>query len=139
MPAKPPPSEIQSFFLIPPPPITRQHAEGGNEHFSLSPLPMPTAARDRHCCSTGVGEKGKRKIGGGEPLKTILIKKNLVRFFLQVIIVRLISNFRTDTGGCNVNTELIPFGVISCHGTGTAKAMARGKGHCHNHGASICG
>ena len=63
------PSETQSFFLIPPPPITRQHAEGGNEHFSLSPLPTPAASRGCRCC-TGVGEKGKRKIGGGEPLKT---------------------------------------------------------------------
>ena len=45
--AKPLPSEIQSFFQSPPPPITRQHAEGGSEHFSVSPLPTPAMSRDR--------------------------------------------------------------------------------------------
>ena len=57
-----------------PPPITRKHTEGGREHFSVSPLPTPAVVWDRQCC-TGGGEKRKRKIGRGEPLKTILMKK----------------------------------------------------------------
>jgi hypothetical protein len=45
--AKPLPSEIQGFSQSPPPPITRQHTEGGREHFSVSPLPTPAVGRDR--------------------------------------------------------------------------------------------
>ena len=58
--AKPLPSEIQSFFQSPPPPITRQHVEGGGEYFSVSPIPTPAVVWDRQCC-TGGGEKRKRK------------------------------------------------------------------------------
>ena len=77
---KPLPPQMPCLFQHPPPPITRKHAEGGRERLLVSPLPTPAVSRDRHCC-VRVGEKRKRKIGGGEPQKTILMKKSGPIFF----------------------------------------------------------
>ena len=81
-------------FSNPPPPITRQHAEGGSEHFSVSPLPTPAVSRDRQCC-TRVGEKRKRKIDG-ESSRSQFDEKIRVGKHLQVIIIRLISTSKKN-------------------------------------------
>jgi hypothetical protein len=45
------------------------------EVLTLLFLPPPAVSRDRKCF-TRAGEKRKRKIGGGEPQKSIFIKKS---------------------------------------------------------------